>query len=95
MVQGSAAFGTLTNGASGAVGKNAALGNFGGNTLTGNSTINLVVGTNGGSLANTGTLAMRIVDFDENSALDAYPDIIVKFNFGVHSYYLASGNTGT
>lgn len=94
-VQGSAAFGTLTNGAAGAVGKNAALGNFGGNTLTGNSTINLIVGVNGGSLVNTGTVAMRIVDYVEDTALDAFPDIIVKFNFGVHSYYLASGNTGT
>ena len=55
----------------------------------------LVVGVNGGSLVNTGTVAMRIVDFVEDSQLDSFPDIIVKFNFGVHSYYLASGNTGT
>jgi hypothetical protein len=90
-IQGSAAFGSLTNGASGAVGKNAALGNFGGSTQTGNSSINLVVGANGGSLANTATLAMRIVDFVEDSATDNYPDLIVKFNFGTHSYYLATG----
>jgi hypothetical protein len=61
-IQGSAAFGSLTNGAAGAVGKNAALGNFGGSTSTGNSSINLVVGANGGSLASTPTLAMRVVD---------------------------------
>ena len=90
-IQGSAAFGTLTNGPAGAVGKNAALGNFGGNATTGLSTINLVVGVNGGSLAATTTLAMRVVDVVEESALDAYPDLIVKFNVGVHSYTNALG----
>jgi hypothetical protein len=90
-IQGSAAFGSLTNGANGAVGKNAALGNFGGSTFTGNSSVNLVVGTNGGSLASTSTLAMRIVDFAEESATDAYPDLVVKFNLGTHSYYFATG----
>ena len=90
-VQGSAAFGTLTNGAAGAIGKNAALGNFGGNATTGLSTINLVVGSNGGSLANTATLAMRVVDVVAASANDSYPDLIVKFNQGAHSYLLATG----
>jgi len=90
-IQGSAAFGSLTNGAFGAVGKNAALGNFGGSTFTGNSTVNLVVGANGGSLASTATLAMRVVDVAEESATDAYPDLIVKFNQGTHSYYFATG----
>jgi hypothetical protein len=90
-VQGSAAFGSLTNGAYGAIGKNAALGNFGGSTSTGNSSVNLVVGSNGGSLASTATLAMRVVDFVEETATDAYPDLIVKFNFGTHSYYFATG----
>ena len=90
-VQGSAAFGTLTNGANGAVGKNAALGNFGGNTTTGLSTINVVVGANGGSLASTNTLAVRIVDVVDASANDAYPDLIVKFNQGVHSYLFSTG----
>lgn len=86
MIQGSAAFGTLTNGGYGAVGKNAALGNFGGSATTGLSTINLVVGSNGGSLASTTTLAMRIVDVVGASINDTYPDLIVKFNVGVHSY---------
>ena len=85
-IQGSAAFGTLTNGPSGAIGKNAALGNFGQNATTGLSTINLVVGANGGSLAAPTTLAMRVVDVVAESALDNYPDLIVKFNVGVHSY---------
>lgn len=99
MIQGSAAFGTLTNGASGAIGKNAALGNFGGSATTGLSSVNLVVGANGGSLASTSTLAMRVVDVVNNassggypaSGSDAYPDIIVKFNHGVHSYYSSTG----
>ena len=90
-VQGSAAFGSLTNGANGAVGKNAALGNFGGNATTGLSTINLVVGANGGSLANTATLAMRIVDVVGETATNSYPDLIVKFNEGAHSYQSATG----
>ena len=90
-IQGSAAFGTLTNGAAGAIGKNAALGNFGGNATTGNSTVNLVVGANGGSLASTATLAMRVVGVVAATAGDAYPDLIVKFNQGTHSYYLATG----
>lgn len=88
-VQGSATFGTLTNGADGAIGKNAALGNFGGSTTTGNSTVNLVVGTNGASLASTGTLAVRIVGMIAGN--DTFPEIIVKWNQGVHSYYFATG----
>ena len=102
MIQGSAAFGTLTNGVYGAVGKNAALANFGGNAATGNSTIHLLVGTNGASLATTATLAMRIVDVvnlaqignntNTPSPSDAFPEIIVKFNQGVHSYLFATGS---
>lgn len=86
-VQGSAAFGSLTNGAAGAIGKNAALGNFSaGNTATGNSGVDLVIGTNGGSLASTSTLAMRIIDVVPGTENDAYPELLVKFNVGVHSY---------
>ena len=86
-IQGDAAFGTLTNGAAGAIGKNAALSTFTGNATTGLSQTKLVVGSNGGSLANTATLAMRVVDVVAATANDSYPDLIVKFNFGVHSYY--------
>ena len=90
--QGTAAFGTLTNGANGAIGKNAALG-FGtaGSTTTGNSGVNLVVGANGASLALTATLAMRVVGFVPGTELDAFPEILVKFNQGTHSYYFATG----
>lgn len=90
-VQGSAAFGTLTNGAAGAIGKNAALGNFGSNAATGNSTVNVVVGANGGSLAATATLAVRIVGVVPGTELDAFPELLVKFNGGAHSYNLALG----
>lgn len=90
-IQGSAALGTLASGTNGsnwqaAVGKNAALGNFGGSATTGLSTMNLVVGANGGSLAATSTLAMRIVDVVRGTESDAFPEFLVKFNIGVHSY---------
>jgi len=90
-IQGSAALGTFNSGTGGsgwpgAVGKNAALGNFVGNATTGLSGVNLVVGTNGASLAATSTLAMRIVDVVPGTQTDAFPEFIVKFNVGVHSY---------
>ena len=90
-VQGSAAFGTLTNGAAGAFGKNAALGNFGGSTTTGNSSVNLVVGVNGASLALTATLAMRVMGVVAGTELDLFPDLLVKFNATTHSYNLTTG----
>jgi len=91
-IVGSAALGTFNSGTDGsgfpgAIGKNAALGNFSaGSTTTGNSGVNLVVGSNGGSLAVTSTLAMRIVDVVRGTESDAYPEFLVKFNVGVHSY---------
>ncbi len=91
-VQGSAAFGTLTNGAAGAIGKNAALGNFSaGNAATGNSGVNLVVGANGGSLASTAALAVRIVEVVPGTENDLYPELLVKFNGAAHSYNFATG----
>lgn len=91
-VQGTAALGTFNSGTDGsgwpgAVGKNAALG-FGtsGNTKTGKSGVNLVVGANGSSLAATTTLAVRIVDVVDGTQTDDYPEFIVKLNVGVHSY---------
>lgn len=85
-IQGNAAFGALTNGPAGAIGKNAALTGFGGSATTGLANTALDVGADGGNLADTSTLAMRIVDVVGASALDPYPDLIVKFNMGVHSY---------
>jgi hypothetical protein len=89
LVQAATAVGTLTNGAFGAIGKNGALGNFGGSTTTGNSTINLVSGTNWASLASTNTFAVRVVDIVTPS--DAIPELVIKFNQGVHSYYAPLG----
>lgn len=90
-IQGSAALGTFNSGTGGsgwpgAIGKNAALGNFSGSATTGLSTMFLTVGTNGASLAATSTLAMRIVDVVRGTEGDAYPEFLVKFNVGVHSY---------
>jgi len=91
-VKGSAALGTFNSGTAGsgwpgAVGKNAALGfGSGGNTANGVSSFNLVVGSNGGSLAATSTLALRIVDTVRGTESDDYPEFIVKLNVGVHSY---------
>ena len=91
-IKGSAALGTFNSGTAGsgwpgAIGKNAALGfGSGGNTTTGISSFNLVVGSNGGSLAATSTLALRIVDVVRGTESDDYPEFIVKLNVGVHSY---------
>lgn len=67
------------------IGKFAALENFGGNTATGLSTIRL------STPANTGTLAVRIVDFVD--AGSNFTDCIVKFNQGVHMYYNSTALT--
>lgn len=76
------------------IGDNAELGNFSaGSTTTGNSKVTLESGT----IANTATLAVRIVDLVDGAPTfstpgDAFTDCIVKFNFGVHSYYQADGS---
>ena len=91
-VQGTAALGTFNSGTDGsgwpgAIGKNAALGfATAGKTTTGKSGVNLVVGSNGSSLAATTTLAVRIVDVVDGTQTDDYPEFIVKLNVGVHSY---------
>lgn len=92
-IQGTAALGTFNSGTSGsgwpgAVGKNAELGFVtAGSTSTGNSGVNLIVGTNGAGLVTTTTYAMRIVDVVRGTESDSYPEFVVKFNLGVHSYY--------
>lgn len=70
-------------------------GNFGvnqtaGSTVTGDSKISLDVATR----ATTNTIALRLVDFVNgpfSTVGDAYTDCIVKFNFGIHSYYNGTG----
>ena len=89
----------------GSIGKTAALANFTGgtsstpgNTTSGNSVVALSA-----TIANTSTLAVKIVDLVNSSSTfggnfpsnpgDAYTDVIVKLNFGVHQYYQSAGTT--
>jgi len=87
------------------IGKTIALGNF--TAGTGSSTGNVNTGNSvvaaASTAANTSALACKIVDIvNANSTFggnfpsnpgDAYTDIIVKLNFGVHSYYQSAGTT--
>jgi hypothetical protein len=90
-IQGTAALGTFNSGTNGsgwpgAVGKNADVSTFTGSATTGLSATALVVGTNGASLAATTTLPFRIVDVVRGTESDLFPEFLVKFNVGVHSY---------
>ncbi len=76
------------------LGRNAPLANLSGGSsftaATGNSRVQL----SAAGLATTNTLAVRIVDFVESTtstAGDAFTDVIVKFNQGVHAYQQATG----
>lgn len=65
--------------------------------LSGGGSFNATLGVSRvqlGTPATTGTLAVRIVDFVESTtstAGDAFTDVIVKFNQGVHAYQQATG----
>ena len=91
-VKGTAALGTFNSGTNGsgwagAVGKNAALDfSTAGSTTTGVSGVALSVGTNGGNLAATSTLAVRIIGVVAGTESDLYPEFYVKLDVGVHSY---------
>jgi len=91
-IQGNAALGDFNSGSSGsgyagAVGMNAALDTLGaGSTATGKSGMSLKIDANGASLAATSTLAMRIIAVVPGTEGDAYPEFLVKYNVGVHSY---------
>lgn len=61
-----------------------------GSTTVGNSKIAL----NAAGGATTSTIGFRLVDFVDSpfsTVGDAFTDCIVKFNFGQHSYYSATG----
>lgn len=61
-----------------------------GSTTSGDSAITLDVATR----ATTNTIALRLVDFVEgpfSTVGDAFTDCIVKFNFGIHTYYNGTG----
>jgi hypothetical protein len=91
-IQGNAALGTFNSGTdgsgfAGAIGKNCSLDfSTSGSTSTGNSGVSLKIDTNGGTLAATATLGMRVVDVVEGTETDNFPEFIVKFNVGVHAY---------
>lgn len=73
-----------------ALGKNVCVVQGAGSTTTGNST----VAADASSLADDDFLPLRVVDFVDgpfSSVGDDYTDIIVKFNFGIHSYYNGTG----
>ena len=74
-----------------AVGENATLVNNTAITASGNSQIALLDST-----ATTDTLPIRIVDVVPDTAYESsgnilYPEVIVKFNFGMHAYDTAVG----
>lgn len=85
-IQGAAAIGSLTGGAAACVGTNGAVSTFTGSTSTGKSAMALAVGSNGGSLAATATLAFRVIGVVPGTETDTYPEFLVKYNVGVHSY---------
>ena len=96
-VQGNSAFGTLGSGTNGsgwptAVGRNSTLiYTTAGSNTTGNSGVSVNVGSNGAGLVTTVNLAVRVVDVVEGTESDLYPDLIVKLNHGIHSYYATTG----
>ena len=72
------------------VNRNAALVLNSGNTANGNSQVGINDATN-----TTTTLPVRIVDFIPETAIagepGSYTEVVVKWNFGVHRYYNATG----
>lgn len=74
------------------LGNNAALVQGSGSTVTGDSAVSANATT-----ANTNTLPLRIIDFVQgpNSAPgDAFTDLLVTWNAGMHQYLTATGSAG-
>lgn len=72
------------------IGANAQLSGFTGSVTTGNANTVAIAST----VATTGTFAVRIVDMVNNGSStpgDAFTDLIVRLNFGVHSYEKSGG----
>lgn len=72
------------------LGSNFGVNQTAGSTTTGDSKISLDVATR----ATTDTIALRLVDFVDgpfSTVGDAFTDCIVKFNFGIHTYYNGTG----
>lgn len=90
IIQAATVIGSKTNGARGAIGQNVALASVtSGSSVTGLSSMTADTGSNWGSVASTNSLALRIVDIATPD--DIYPELIVKFNQGVHSYTYSTG----
>jgi hypothetical protein len=99
LIQGNAQISATLNTALASIGKNAAIAYSAGSTTTGVSANTLTTST----IAVTASLALRIVDFywgqsaaannpsGNSSATDLFPDLIVKFNHGLHAYYTSLG----
>jgi hypothetical protein len=76
--------------AASAIGQNAALVQGAGSTFTGDSGVSL----DASSVATTNTLPLRIVDFvygPTSAPGDAFTDVLVMWNFGMHRYLNATG----
>jgi hypothetical protein len=72
------------------IGSNFAVNQTAGSTTSGDSRISLDVATR----ATTNTIGLRLVDFVDgpfSTIGDAFTDCIVKFNFGIHTYYNGTG----
>jgi hypothetical protein len=72
------------------LGSNFGVNQTAGSTVSGDSNISLDVATR----ATTNTVALRLVDFVNgpfSTVGDAFTDCIVKFNFGIHTYYNGTG----
>jgi hypothetical protein len=72
------------------LGSNFGVNQTAGSTTTGDSKVSLDVATR----ATTNTIALRLVDFVDgpfSTVGDAFTDCIVKFNFGIHTYYNGTG----
>lgn len=74
-----------------ALGANAALVQNAGDTISGDSRVSL----NAATVADTATLPVRIVGFAGGNPLvdttDLFPEVLVKWNFGMHQYERAQG----
>lgn len=73
-----------------ALGQNAAVVQNAGDSISGDSRVSL----NAATIADTNTLPIRIVGFSGGEPLapsDSYPDVLVKWNFGMHQYERAQG----
>lgn len=84
--------GTLVGGPRAAIGLNAALTDVADvNAVTGVSEMVLDSGANWGDIDDTNTFAVRVVDVLDESLVDPWPELVVKINFGVHSYTQSAG----